>query len=404
MTRLIAAGSTEHLLIRNGDRLLIRTPAGDSDVTWDEDRELQVQAYYKRGFLPVVGEPEIGVGIPRLVESANGYKLAKLSIDVFCATGKGGGVDPTCGEGKGKGKAKGKGDPEHVPVPTPREGVPEFPASYVHWKIGRILKRADLQGSFDATHTQEQHAAIMHAKLQERGRGLEPIAGTKGKFWKIVGDSGPTHLSHTIAADGTTHMPVSAASYNYPDQILAWHTASSKEERSSVKSWAGEGYTKLRQQFASGTLDEKGKALEAALLKAPVHAGTMFRGLQSIDASTMAKLHALKPGDVWTDAAPASHSADLHSARHFSGATGDETFKPGTGGNTAMLIVTSKTGRAIQSPNNETSEHEVVSLPGTKFRITHVAKDSAIVHKFFLGKDYGDAFQHHGAIIHMEEI
>lgn len=151
----------------------------------------------------------------------------------------------------------------------------------------------------------------------------------------------------------------------------------SHEEKAAVADWAGHGEGtvagayEMRKRIASGQHTAADKAFLSALENAPKHEGQVYRGMAWTPELAKA-LDDAGEGGVWEDAAPASHTRSPKIATMFS-TMGEHKME-----DAAFFVVHSKTARSIEHVDGaHLAEYakEVVSTPGTKYRIAKIQKN-----------------------------
>ena len=122
-------------------------------------------------------------------------------------------------------------------------------------------------------------------------------------------------------------------------------------ECAHIVAYSGDGYKKTNSELRAGVLDESTvkhtNALNNALDKLPVHAGTVYR---KVGASV--PHHLYQPGKVFVESGFMSTSKDT-----------------GVWAGEVRFTIKSKTGRDIQKISSNSHEEEVLFKSGTRFKI-----------------------------------
>lgn len=175
---------------------------------------------------------------------------------------------------------------------------------------------------------------------------------------------------------GTSRLvnsPLPSDSNDINSEALQWKIGLSTVEKKSVASWAGNGQLEMRPEIASGNMSQQSKEFMSAIEKAPKVEGTVYRGLNGAGADEqIANIKSAGIGGTWTDTAPMSTSAKAYVSADFAGAR-----DVGRSGD-LMFRIQSKTGRDIVNASPLSFQAEVVSMPGTKYRIAAIRENHSL--------------------------
>ena len=150
----------------------------------------------------------------------------------------------------------------------------------------------------------------------------------------------------------------------------AWAYQQKKDfaKRKAISSWSSEAYKSIREETAKGTPSENTKNFLEVINSAPKFQGEVYRGMK-VTKESAAKLQAMLNagvGATFKDDAPFSTSRNPKVANDFA-----------EGGVVMKLNV--KSGARIEHANgNYRGEMEVVSRPGTTYRIDKIVKSPSI--------------------------
>jgi lambda family phage portal protein len=150
----------------------------------------------------------------------------------------------------------------------------------------------------------------------------------------------------------------------------AWAYEQKKDlyKRKAVASWSGEEYKSIREETAKGTPSENTKKFLEVIESAPKFEGEVYRGMK-VTKESAPKLQAMLNagvGATFKDDAPFSTSRNPKIASDFA-----------EGG--VMMKLKVKSGARIEHVNgNYRGEMEVISRPGTTYRIDRIVKSPSI--------------------------
>ncbi len=182
----------------------------------------------------------------------------------------------------------------------------------------------------------------------------------------------------------SAHVDADEAPISAKQDALDAHAKTlTPDQENAIGEWADDS-TGIRAAIGGGAgrKSRRAKDFLTAIEGAPKHEGKMYRGLGGKGTDElMAKIDAAGEGGIWEDAAPASHTRSSDVAAHFAGSRHtDDDEADGA----VFIEVHSKTGRMIEHVDGSPAK-EVVSMPGTKYRIISIKKSAAVgkhgVHK-----------------------
>lgn len=234
-------------------------------------------------------------------------------------------------------------------------------------------------------------ASIVDDPMDPKGKVIVKFEGEKTGF-SVPKDKGlPNQEMHNPKmkalsakakiADDASLVDLKVSQDMYPSS--AFKEKLSSGERNAISDWSNGEYGSMRKRWGAGTPNEKDKAFIAGLEKAPPFNGTIHRGIKTHGAFGAKLLNDFKTigvGGVWSDKAPMSTSTSVLTAGLFSG-----------GG--IMLTIKSKTGRPIKSMSQYKHENEIVTMPGTQYKVTKITDNA------FINNSH-KALMH----VHLEEI
>jgi phage gp29-like protein len=153
--------------------------------------------------------------------------------------------------------------------------------------------------------------------------------------------------------------------YTTSSNVKSWKDSLSPEEKNAWSHWKGQGYIQLREKEAEGKITPTLKNLYAAVEKAPVHQGPLFRGMRNLTADEVKSM--IKVGDVHTQPAMSSWSPDPNVAHGFSAghSSGSPLFS-------VQFRLTHNSGIAKMCDLG--GESEALIGKGAQFKVTHAAK------------------------------
>jgi len=361
-----------------------------------------------------------------------------IQVNVFCSTGKGGGVDPTCG--------KGDGASAHVAVQKALDAVGVKLTPGQQGKVaglnpngihGSVLLPQKLKPHAEAiaaglphgTKIQFCNAVAELAKLgvpqlmAEQKLAPKPEPKVEVKAVPPKQDPPPMKLEPPTTGAGQQfatlgdvshmegrHLPAKAtngsmllrptAGQNLQAAQKAVDSLTSAEQ-AALGNWAGGGYREIRSHYVQGNKAAVAD-FDSALAKMPTFAGTTYRGLKTGNSAMpafMSKLTSIGVGGIWTDKAPSSHSRSPKVAASFSDSEdhGSVAEAKSNGPSGVLIITHQKTGKSAELALASKGEAEVISKPGTSYRILKLEHNAIAT----TAGNYIYNFKH---VIHLEEI
>mgnify|MGYP001580773464 CR=1 FL=1 len=208
---------------------------------------------------------------------------------------------------------------------------------------------------------EKKFAGFKEAVIKQKGyAGKQEFELTKGQ--------GPSSVKTGSSVSIHSKQSVPSSLDKAMDQ---WKKTLSPAERQSISTWKGGSQKAIKMAIASGDAGhayaDKAKQFMSALEKAPIHAGTLYRGMKSnkwVDQE-MENIKLNGVGSTWTDNTPHGFSLDGSTSQGFSGGH-------------LLLQAKTKTSKAIINEGGFEHEKEVIGLPNTKYRVTNIVENAKV--------------------------